>query len=515
MSGSFEKNLKTLEAQNPLLALQLRLIEPGDSREKKASIIPGEGTEVLFFYGVGPYYANLRDWLHEKSQRRLIFIEDELERFGSFLNQPETERLLLDPQVKLVAFVDPAQESLKEVIWTHLFRPYECFIMPGKNESFRSHFSDLQMNAEMIMCIYRDYGVPQMKNVFANMNRSAIFGHDLKGNFTGNPAIICGAGPSLEKNIDILKTLGNRALIFAGGSALRPLSKQGVSIHFGGSLDPDPPLDRYDDIEVPFFYQNQVSSELLSKVKGTSICMGASGCFPLENWLNEELPSFDAGTHVGTFLTHIATILGCSPIIFVGMDGCCSDDTLYFEGIEEERREDPLITEDRFGNPVKTRLDFLLGRRWLEYFAKTHPETLFLNATEGGLSMSGIENIPLQTVKEKWLRKKLEPYALPESQKRSNSKLELLSESVKKCRAFCDDLLSSLEKDMNPHTVVQDQELSRELFFQLVLIPLWDVWRYFLQKEEIVAQMQAPAFEKKVQQTLFYRDICERYERIL
>jgi len=523
MLGSFEKNLKLLEQENPLLAFQLRHTEPVAIQEKNASIVPDEKTEVLYFYGVGSCYDDLKKWLHAKPERKLIFLEDELERFGFFLNQPETERLLVDPQVKLVALTDPIEEALKEVIWTHLFRPYECLTMPGKSEAFRSHFSDLQMHAEMKMCLYRDYGVPQMKNVFTNCRKVALSGEKLRGKLAGRPAIICGAGPSLEKNIDILKTLGDRSVIFGGGTAMSLLRTQGVSVHFGAGLDPDPPLNRYTEIDLPFFYQNQISSELLYKVTGTQIRMGASGGFPLENWLDPELPLFDAGTHVGTFLTHIATMLGCSPIIFVGMDGCCSNETVYYQGIEEEKRKDPLITEDRYGNVVQSRLDFLLGRRWIENFASKHPETLFINATEGGLSMSGIENAPLLEVKEKWLTRKLKPYSLEgkSSQEASKVKLELLLKSLKKCRLICDELLTLLEKDIgqpsyvNSRYALQDLELSEEVFFQLVLLPIWEVWRYFLQKEEIVKEMQAPQFEKKVQQTLFYRDICERYETIL
>lgn len=520
MTESFEKNLQLLEKQNPLLAFKLRLLKPVDvDTEKKAAHKPDAKTEILYVYGVGSCYDGLKKWLHENPVRRLVFIEDEQERFGYFLNQVETERVLVDPQVQLIALIDSDVKPLEKVIQKHLFQPYECLIMPGKNNSFHTHFSDLQLQAEMMMCLYRDYGIPQMRNVFDNLKRKAFLGEDLKGRFANTPAIICGAGPSLEKNCDLLKTLGDTALIFAGGSALTPLQKQGVPIHFGASIDPDPPLDRYETLDLPFFYQNQVSKELLEKVKGPLICFGGSGGFPLEQWLTPDLPSFDAGTHVGTFLAHVATHLGCSPVIFVGMDGCRRGETLYFDNTLEKRRDDPLIVEDRFGEAAQSRRDFILGRRWLEKFALDHPQTLFLNATEGGLSMSGIEDVSLHDVKARYLKepvnaKTLLHGATPTSCVTNLSRLET---SVAKCSEICARLLVLIQKNLSEPVDYRllDQELSEEVFYELLLLPCWKMWQPFVQSEEVVSKMEAPDFEKRVQETLFYRDLCEQYARIL
>lgn len=524
MTESYEKNLQLLEKQNPLLALKLRLLKPTQEPSQKATFQPNTKTEILYVYGVGSCYDNLKKWLRGNPARRLIFIEDEQERFGYFLNQVETERVLLDPQVQLIALIDSDGRSLEKVIQKHLFRPYECLIMPWKNDQFLTHFSDLYLQCEMMMCLYRDYGVPQMKNIFANLKREAYLGETFREKFANIPAIICGAGPSLEKNCDVLKTLGDSALIFAGGTALALLEKQGVPIHFGASIDPDPPLERHETTDLPFFYQNQVAQNLLEMAKGPLICLGGSGGFPLEQWLSPDILSFDGGTHVGTFLAHVATLLGCSPVIFVGMDGCRRGETLYYEGVVEQRRSDPLIVEDRFGEVAQSRRDFILGRRWLEKFATDHPKTLFLNATEGGLSMAGIEDLSLQEVKTHYLTKKVDARALWQEASQSHTpvsfapQLAQLKKSVTYCSEICDNLLATIQRNITGEHVeysMLDQELSEEVFYELLLLPCWKMWQPFLQNDEVVSKMQEIELEKKVQQTLFYRDLCEQYARIL
>lgn len=548
MQGSFEKNLKYLEDENPLLALKLRLLEPKPKKDLEKT--PGllsikKNTEVIYYYGLASCYIELKTWLHSNHSRRLIFFEDDLDRFRHFLNQPESERILLDPQVKIVALTEPFEESIKEVVWAQLFRPYEIFIMPGKSDTFLSLLTNVQMGAEMAMCLYRDYGIPQLKNVLSNLGFTGEIhlGDQLQGKFKGIPAIICGAGPSLDEDLKQLKKLGDQALIFAGGSALGPLSQEQVPIHFGASLDPEPPSERFLSqtyFELPFFYQNQVSNELFSKLQGDRICLGEGGGFPLERWLQEQigikLAPIDAGTHVGTFLTHIAEMLGCSPIIFVGMDGCTAGEKVYSDGVDlvgrQEKRNDPLTTVDRFGNPVQSRMDFLLGRSWIEAFATKHPETCFLNATGRGLSMKGVENISLEEIERKFLTKHFDTKALCHQVLQKNDSITLQNEkvnhailqvrgSLKKCLDFCDELLKLLERDASKSTyqnsryALQDQELSEEIFFEMVLTPLWNVWRLFLQKDAIIKAMQMPDFEKKVQEVLFYRDVCLRYERMM
>ena len=60
----------------------------------------------------------------------------------------------------------------------------------------------------------------------------------LFGAFPRTPAIIVGAGPSLDGSLEDLKTAADRALVIACSAAARPLLGSGISPRFIVSVDP-------------------------------------------------------------------------------------------------------------------------------------------------------------------------------------------------------------------------------------------------------------------------------------
>jgi len=483
--------LKTFR-KNPLLKL----------RAETNVRLPALDTEVLYLYGVGPYYGELKEWLRANPRRRLIFLEDDKSHLSFFLNQTENERVLLDPQVQLVVLSDPIEHTLKEVIFSHLLSPSECMVMPGKDPTFHSFFTLFEKNVQMEMSLCRAYGLPELKNVLRNLEYPFYKGEELEGRLKGYPAIICGAGPSLSQNIDLLKTLGDRAFLFVGGSALAINELKDLSFYLGGALDPL--NDPVKTVDCPFFYQNQVASSLREKVKGSAFCFGNQSIFPLENFLLQTSNVFDAGTHVGTFLTHVAYILGCDPIIFVGMDGA------YRIGGQNDSPQ----TIDRQGKTVQTRSEFLIGHAWLSYFKKTHLETRFYNATEGGCAIEGVRDLTLTEVKRQFLHSSFDPKAVWEKvtgdlilQKLNLDGALKIKESLKQTISMLDKRLADL-KAVFP----KDSALENESFYQLVLLPLWERWKYVLQTDEIVKEMENPKLEKSLQQLLFFKKVCDSYQ---
>ncbi len=60
----------------------------------------------------------------------------------------------------------------------------------------------------------------------------------LKGAFTDVPAIVVGAGPSLDRNLDLLRRASSRSIIIAVDTALRPLLTAGIVPHVVVAVDP-------------------------------------------------------------------------------------------------------------------------------------------------------------------------------------------------------------------------------------------------------------------------------------
>ncbi len=78
----------------------------------------------------------------------------------------------------------------------------------------------------------------------------------LRNRFSGYPAILVAAGPSLSKNVHLLQGLGDKAVIIAAQTTLRPLLERGIRPHFVTSLD-------FSDLSRQFFEGLDVPEEVV------------------------------------------------------------------------------------------------------------------------------------------------------------------------------------------------------------------------------------------------------------
>jgi hypothetical protein len=361
---------------------------------------------------------------------------------------------------------------------------------------------------EMILSLYRDSGVRYLSNLMKNLSIKSLDGRELAGRFQGIPAVICGAGRSLATHFQLLKEIEDQALLFGGGSALAPLSKENIVLDFIGALDPEPPTERFyrqTYFETPLFYQRQVDSTLLQTHQGQKLTFGRSGMFPIEGEILIE-DIFDVGWTVTTFMTAIAQCLGCTPLYFVGVDLSCASDEKYVPGVEgKDDRQDLIETIDRYGNPVMTRPDFLAAKEWLETFAHAHPETHFINLSDGlnleGIPFGSFEKGGVQDLKGTVF------YALQKLTRSGLGRIDL-QKSIEKTEILIKKALQALAE--NKPSLLYEIELEEECFYVEHLLPCWDVWKHLLQKEEVISTMENPEVEKKMQRLLFCQEITER-----
>ncbi len=456
--------------------------------------------DVCCVYGgsLTDIYRRFQEWLSEKEGRYLVFLQEE---WDSVLD------LSLDARIRVVP--SDQEELFKQVVWEFVFLR---FAYVDEENSARSRerlarLQHLQSGVHLVASDYSDMGERVLTNVFKHARRSAPLrlGQELFGAFSGVPAIICGAGPSLAKNRDFLKGLDQRALLFAGGSALNALSVEGIVPHFSASIDPDPSYRRFYEqtaFEVPFFYQSRLAHRLLDVVQGPLLWMADSGGYPIEQWLNERMglksPSFDGGWNAATFCIALAEALGCGPIILVGMDLACPDQHLYAPGVQQEKREERLIeVQDQAGHLLYSKPDWVMAARWIEEFATEHPGCRWINATEGGLGFQGIEPMPLRSAIDAhlartfdlrgWVHARLQ--RIPPSQGSGEEGWIRIEESLERCAEKIDQLLGWIEKlyPNPPHekgeVALLECDLEEELACQKMLDPLWAIWKHVFQRQ--------------------------------
>lgn len=387
---------------------------------------------ILYMYGIGLGYSYeaAKNWIHESPSRCLVYLEDELSVLHRLFETERGTELLKDPQVRIIYFegLEDKEGALECLYWNYALAKM-AFSSLGLYSRVKSHhYADLKYKISFdaaaknaLIAEYLQCGASFFKNFYPNMLmlHHSLFGNQLFGKFKGVPAIICGAGPSLEKQLPLLKKIRDRALIFAGGSALNALGAAGLSPDFGGAIDPNPTqyerLISCGNLDIPYFYRNRLFHPAFELIKGPRLYLTGTGGYDVSNFYEQAFgidePFFDEGHNVVNFLIQIAYRLGCDPIVCIGVDLAFTNGMVYAPGVVEDRsfdlnaHLDPKQIEtlaikrtDVNGNEVETLWKWIAESTWIGDFANEYSDVQVVNCTEGGIGFPGVENCLFESV---------------------------------------------------------------------------------------------------------------------
>lgn len=400
-----------------------------------------ENTKVLYVFGVGlgNYYEVCQDWLRKDPTRFLIFLEDNKEIIYHFLQTENAEKILHDKQVRLQYIDQYAKtegQGIDGLTTAFLFDPYRFTSLVYYSSKRSKFLNDLTQffshsihSKQTKTGEFLTGGGAYFTNYYNNLKflPDSYFANAMFDKFKNTPAIICGAGPSLEKNIHLLKTLGDKALIIAGGSATNALNSYNVFPHFTAGIDPNPSqlmrLLSNNAYETPFFYRNRIYTEALGLNSGSKLYMTGAGGYEIHKWIEKKLgmgaiDSVDEGHNIVNFSVSIAKKLGCNPIILCGVDLAYTNNQSYLPGIKfhalhnfkksfitKNAQDEVIGFKDVDGNSTTTLWKWVNEASWYSYFAELNPSTKLINATEGGIGFPNIQNMTLTHVASKYLEK--------------------------------------------------------------------------------------------------------------
>ena len=245
--------------------------------------------------------------------------------------------------------------------------------------------------------------------------------------FAGKPAILVGAGPSLDGSLESLRKAKGRALICAVHSAAMPLIRAGIYPdlvviiegqnlvkYFEGLND----LDRV--ILVP-----SVQTHPLHLECGFGSFMGISmEGNVVADWMQKAfgvrpLPSASSVSCVSFSMLHA---LGCNPLVLVGMDNALTDNRTHArESIQGTMRGVQQLENGRMSfvsgggetgelnthevvawggeGSVLARPVYTTYRHWFEGVSQTWASArTLINATEGGARIYGFQELSLDDV---------------------------------------------------------------------------------------------------------------------
>ncbi|EPD3861707.1 motility associated factor glycosyltransferase family protein, partial [Campylobacter jejuni] len=272
-------------------------------------------------------------------------------------------------------------------------------------------------------------------------------------------AIVVSAGPSLAKQLPLLKAYQEKAVIFCADGALSMLEKKGIVPDYVTNLD-------FTDLAMKFFQnkENKTSLNVLSCATHPSlVCLLDNKSVilrddPLYQRFNlNDFGYIDTGTHVSHFSYTLALALGFKNIIMIGQDLAFDEEGNshskgfdFGEKFSGEENIDKLKVPAYGGKgEVLTHITWNDYRIKLEYlFACNDQKAKFYNATEGGARINFTEELSFKECCEKLLTKEKPKFELPKSltKNRSDKLLVKFKEKIQKdqenAKRFLDDALA-------------------------------------------------------------------------
>ncbi|EAK3931518.1 motility associated factor glycosyltransferase family protein, partial [Campylobacter jejuni] len=275
-------------------------------------------------------------------------------------------------------------------------------------------------------------------------------------------AIVVSAGPSLAKQLPLLKAYQEKAVIFCADGALSMLEKEGIAPDYVMNLD-------CRDLAMKFFQnkenlkQSIIALECAThpnvvrslKAENCMIVLRNKALYQRFN-LND-FGYIDTGTHVSHFSYTLALALGFKNIIMIGQDlafdekgNSHSKGFDFGEKYQRESNFDKLKVPAYAGKgEVLTHITWNDYRIKLEYlFACNSKEAKFYNATEGGARINFTEELSFKECCEKLLTKEKPKFELPKSltKNRSDKLLVKFKEKIQKdqdsAKRFLNDALA-------------------------------------------------------------------------
>lgn len=550
MTGPFfEKNLHALEQRYPHYAQRLRslsrvehlpVIEPEEVYSWLRHTMSHPVEQVVMLGTRGGYAVEVL--LRDYDLRNLVVIEKDFERFKQVLENVDLSDALQNPHVFWVVGY-PADELEDGLLYCKTSLAAIGFQLlqdtPSWRESTHYYVAVLRelkriMEEESFHLRARmARGQLVQRNLIYNLPvmLASNTPDDVQGLFPKTPAIVVAAGPSLDSNVAELKRVGESAVILAVDTALHTLQKQGVEPHIVVTSDPSQDnTSHFESIAWPSKAALAFSPdiyytipEILSQAH-PRICL-----YDDSSRMNFRLRSLlpfrhliDRPLHVGETAARLALLMGCDPVILVGMDLALPQGYAATHAESSARackilsRSDveievalpngknvthSLVTVPGVrGEKVQTFYSFQMYIEQIEDLIRNTP-VRWIDATEGGALKEGMEIAPLRAVVDQLCTQRYDVISRLQQLPRP------LNEYSENCIPFIQEGIQRIE--------VLSKDLKRIVSGQVEEDESLRIWEEFLTDERIRTLLDHAVFHFQLHPRIKHLPPHKRMEFVL
>ncbi|HEB8255707.1 TPA: motility associated factor glycosyltransferase family protein [Campylobacter jejuni] len=441
---------------------------------------------VLFFYGFGNgmFYKTLCE---NKNHKHIIVFEDELEILALALHLFDFSKELKNE--KLILFHTPnitTAQLTTLFMYEHIQKSVKIFNLFIHSDFYLKFYSHQiqELNKKLIENIrfivlakgndpYDSIiGIKHMLNNLPKLLNHGVFQNFLKARKQKvKNAIIVSTGPSLTKQLPLLKKYANKATIFCADSAYPILAKHNIKPDYVCMLERDDIVSKCFDNDfkefdqgILFIISSVVHQEVIDFLeKNSRKYMLVHRPLHFAVSLNlKEFGYIGVGASVANMAYELAASLRHENIIFIGQDLAYAEDGSshpreHIYGNEGEKIRGEVYTLAYGGEKqVRTQLTWNLFRQAFEkdiFWAKEKLKINTYNCTQGGARIEGTIEKPFKEVCETLLKEDLEkPFDKPkilENNEIKNKFLQtqkLLIKNVEQSEKFIKKCQNELKK---------------------------------------------------------------------
>ncbi|NFH90639.1 motility associated factor glycosyltransferase family protein [Clostridium botulinum] len=341
--------------------------------------------DVVMVYGLGLGY-HIKELLKRCNDNCKIYIFDvDKEIIKIADNLSSLEDIRKDKRVKI--FQDYSQKFLQDFV--NISQMVDDILIYKPSVKL---LSDEYMSLKNIL---EDYNVAKIAVERFSKVMSENYEHNLKlktptikeffkrVNVKEETVIIVAAGPSLDYNINALKTLNGKVKIFSVGRALKTLMESGIKPDMITIIDSQEvvynQLKGYENLDIPLCFLSTASRWAVSNYNGPKYMF-----YNEKNKDNKDYIIINTGKTVAVATLDIAIKGGAKEIIFVGQDLGFLDNKSH-AGTINDVPEDGVYKKvlSVNGNMINTNSGYMYFKRQIEKEIEENPNVRFINCSKG------------------------------------------------------------------------------------------------------------------------------------
>lgn len=436
--GYFPNNLSALEKRDKKLADRVRgckdsgnlILEPTSSGYLTLKVQDGSGA-YYFHSNVNPYVASdvfAKQYYNENQNHYVVL--------GLGLAYHILALVGLDDGI-YIDIMEPDLEVIKcaceavDLSWLFTNERITLYYDPefrGLQEKLNSdgefvvhqptlrHIQDEKIRLAVDKFFVRDSGIRNFKRLFQNNFRENVvhcngYVDELKERFEGKNAIVVAAGPSLDRNIHLLRNLPDHTVVVAVGTVFRKMIQLGIEPDYVVFLDAQKHMIHQiaglEDKQIPIIVSASACKGLAMHYQGPKYLVCQEGYDKAVSYAGERgYQVYASGGSVSTIALDICLRLGCKEVAYIGLDlaytGGLSHATATLDYCETQT-DDMVEIEGYDGGKVPATKLFLIYKEWIEKRAvREDAKGKVIDATEGGAFKRGLRKQTLEETLQNW-----------------------------------------------------------------------------------------------------------------